>query len=57
MNYILIKGEIKSLDSEELNELFLDSFNCFDKEIKEFIQVALKKIKSRDIQRTKNSIE
>lgn len=49
MNYILIKGEIKALHSEELNELFLDSFNCFDKEIKEFIQIALKKFKSRDI--------
>ncbi len=49
MNYILIKGEIKALHSEELNELFLDSFNCFDKEIKEFIQIALEKFKSRDI--------
>lgn len=49
MNYNLTMGEIKALHSEELNELFLDSFNCFDKEIKEFIQMALEKFKSRDI--------
>lgn len=49
MNYILTMGEIKALHSEELNELFLDNFNCFDKEIKEFIEMALVKFKSRDI--------
>lgn len=49
MNYILDKGEIKSIHSAILNDMFLDELNCSDETINSFLKIALNKFRSKDI--------
>lgn len=53
MNYEIFKGKIKPIHSKVLNELFLDELNCQDKEVHNFLDIALKKFRSKDISEQK----